>query len=576
MAVNEAVDYITADTRGSLQYEPLDATLSEIRLVRVSDLVNDLYLGLETKTVRLEDVDDQYIAISYVWGAELPAHRVYVNGQILLIRRNIWKFLVHSQLALNIADNWLWIDSICINQNDVPEKNHQVAMMGKIFGCAREVFVWLGPYDGVKPLEDRYVEVNKHENYISAATMGSGPDLAQAWEASGLPDVLWEMLDFAMTNLYWTRLWIIQELRLARKPYIIFAQFLVPFQVFADLHSPWQQATMPFRTTLGQSTQQRAIDDNIQATLNAPESEPYTRSLLHLIYRHKKSRCQDRRDKIFGLLALADLAEPFDVDYSISRQELFARTLLYASKDSDRWTEITNPEKVFAMVLNIIHIETLMDVLDVTAQDLKGYTAATNDPTSELSRQQVRLELEFAAAVCVVLSGTPSAASKGFPVHVVDMATRLTHTFDSRAGRPEIEGEVADGKEQTLWLSCGVKTPRFIPSIRLMLCGNDQQELQIAFVYEVKREVKERFELKALFREQIPEIVSEEILAGLRMHGTRFEHFEGQTLNIFCSPLCMAYMADMEHSRAGHRPAYPRPGRRHKMDKWSSTPASDQ
>lgn len=38
----------------------------------------------------------------------------------------------------------MWIDAICINQSNLKEKGHQVALMGRVFSDARRVVVWLG------------------------------------------------------------------------------------------------------------------------------------------------------------------------------------------------------------------------------------------------------------------------------------------------------------------------------------------------------------------------------------------------------------------------------------------------
>ena len=40
---------------------------------------------------------------------------------------------------------WIWIDALCINQDDKEEKAIQVPLMGEIFSKAQSVFVWLGP-----------------------------------------------------------------------------------------------------------------------------------------------------------------------------------------------------------------------------------------------------------------------------------------------------------------------------------------------------------------------------------------------------------------------------------------------
>ena len=39
----------------------------------------------------------------------------------------------------------LWVDAICINQEDQTEKGHQVSQMRDIYKGADEVLIWLGP-----------------------------------------------------------------------------------------------------------------------------------------------------------------------------------------------------------------------------------------------------------------------------------------------------------------------------------------------------------------------------------------------------------------------------------------------
>ncbi|EXJ68478.1 uncharacterized protein A1O5_08271, partial [Cladophialophora psammophila CBS 110553] len=42
----------------------------------------------------------------------------------------------------------LWVDAICTNQDDVPEKNNQVQPMKDIYEQASKVIAWLGLGDG--------------------------------------------------------------------------------------------------------------------------------------------------------------------------------------------------------------------------------------------------------------------------------------------------------------------------------------------------------------------------------------------------------------------------------------------
>lgn len=55
---------------------------------------------------------------------------------------NAWE-AVHA-LA---TDSWLWIEQVCINQEDSAEKDVQIGLMGEIYSRCAECVIWLGPED---------------------------------------------------------------------------------------------------------------------------------------------------------------------------------------------------------------------------------------------------------------------------------------------------------------------------------------------------------------------------------------------------------------------------------------------
>jgi hypothetical protein len=92
-----------------------------------------------------------YRALSYAWGAREGTVPITCNGQRLLVTQNCHDALRHLRLPSSVEV--FWVDAICIRQNSVIEKNHQVAIMGHVFKYAREVVVWLGNgYDDTKAL----------------------------------------------------------------------------------------------------------------------------------------------------------------------------------------------------------------------------------------------------------------------------------------------------------------------------------------------------------------------------------------------------------------------------------------
>lgn len=84
-----------------------------------------------------------YTALSYVWGSNDRTHVATVGGKGLGITQSLAEALRHIRDRHNAVT--IWIDQICINQDDNTEKTDQVNLMGRIYAAAAQLFVWLGP-----------------------------------------------------------------------------------------------------------------------------------------------------------------------------------------------------------------------------------------------------------------------------------------------------------------------------------------------------------------------------------------------------------------------------------------------
>jgi hypothetical protein len=84
----------------------------------------------------------QYTALSYMWGEAIADRTIILHGKHFPVRKNLWDFL--DRARKDHFEGFLWIDALCIDQAKVGERNHQVALMGKIYSHAEGVIVWLG------------------------------------------------------------------------------------------------------------------------------------------------------------------------------------------------------------------------------------------------------------------------------------------------------------------------------------------------------------------------------------------------------------------------------------------------
>ena len=84
-----------------------------------------------------------YTALSYTWGPPDRTHPIVLSDHQFLITSSLATALHHIRHPTNVTT--LWIDQICINQEDGEEKNSQVPLMARIYRQAEEVLVWIGP-----------------------------------------------------------------------------------------------------------------------------------------------------------------------------------------------------------------------------------------------------------------------------------------------------------------------------------------------------------------------------------------------------------------------------------------------
>ncbi|KAL6914728.1 hypothetical protein FSST1_012488 [Fusarium sambucinum] len=132
-------------------YKQLEPGLSQIRLLHLLPLrtrhhqlstpwYQCVSLECTFETVHLASAPP-FEALSYTWGEEAASVRILLNGKPFLVRPN----LAHALAALRVSEpRVLWVNALCINQQDTTERNHQVGLMGGIFSRAERVLVWLG------------------------------------------------------------------------------------------------------------------------------------------------------------------------------------------------------------------------------------------------------------------------------------------------------------------------------------------------------------------------------------------------------------------------------------------------
>lgn len=130
--------------------------------------------------------------------------------------------------------NYFWADAMCIDQQSIEERSQQVQLMGRIFGSAEAVYSWVGPSDyslafesirKIAHLSQPRVASNPGGDYeLKTKSLWWHPSLWRETDKSdkfGFRNKAWDSINDLVTEQYWERVWIFQEVVLARQMHLV-------------------------------------------------------------------------------------------------------------------------------------------------------------------------------------------------------------------------------------------------------------------------------------------------------------------------------------------------------------------
>ena len=117
-------------------------TRRHIRLLSLLPLASGPELSVSIDSHMIDSVP-QYEALSYVWGEAHRSILIRCNGTSLAVTQSLYSALEHLRTPEGLRV--MWIDAICINQDDPEERSLQVTLMREIYLRAHAVIIWLGP-----------------------------------------------------------------------------------------------------------------------------------------------------------------------------------------------------------------------------------------------------------------------------------------------------------------------------------------------------------------------------------------------------------------------------------------------
>lgn len=279
--------------------------------------------------------DPVFEALSYVWGSEDNPPHIHVESRqpqgILSVTQNLAKALPYLQYP--DQDRILWIDAICVNQQDLDERSKQVQRMGDVYSHAHHVVCMLGPEEDkschainlLNWLATR-VKVDWKTQELSAASTEFNE-----WADRPIPlpynDATWLAIYKLLLRPWFDRPWIQQEVRLAKEVLITCGRCTATWEDFysATCVIFFKPSSRRFDSRADSSLIRKRID---VITEFAFHCDNYARIRFpDLLYETKHCQCSDLKAWIFPILGMVEPHErekwSFTPNYSLSIDQTY-------------------------------------------------------------------------------------------------------------------------------------------------------------------------------------------------------------------------------------------------------------
>ncbi|KAI4866708.1 HET-domain-containing protein [Hypoxylon rubiginosum] len=321
-----------------------------IRLLRILGIRPDGLLECYVHTTELSNSQTtHYDALSYTWelttqqeetGNRNDTERqciIVCNDRRLLVMQNLFDCLMQLE-ANRYHDRDLWIDAICINQEDNVERCQQVSIMADIYRSAECVIIWLGHADkftgpswelmnGMSQLSDEELSTIKPqdiENKHNIKLLGHANS-----------PMHWKALELLFEKRWFERAWVVQELVLARDTTVLCGDYTFDWESMAHVSDFMAKRALVNNASSPSYKKPAKLAAIKRGILDGPGNV-----LLHSLIRCRTYDAKDDHDKVYSLLGLAkrqgqDYPDCFNPNYQRDVAGLYTPVAKYIINCSD-------------------------------------------------------------------------------------------------------------------------------------------------------------------------------------------------------------------------------------------------
>ena len=310
------------------KYQPLPTGTTFIRILAIlPSMKSSSLVKSNLIPVDLDHLDQApfafYEALSYTWGdPSLPRAPCKLNGHEHALTVNLE--VVLKKLRGRTRKRYLWVDALCINQDDVMERASQVQIMRRVYESAEQVLIWLGgdadnSADAIKLME-RFTDADCSDDYVERSILNN-EDLAQ-----------WKAVAKFFDREWFRRVWVRQEVAVAKEIIVMCGKERMKWNTLClaclILNTP--EIKYDYVRVYETVSNRSKGSGWVVAIELLREAWVMDRGiqLETLLLHARATNATDPRDRVYGLLGLSDVADKIKVDYTVSSQEVIKRAMI--------------------------------------------------------------------------------------------------------------------------------------------------------------------------------------------------------------------------------------------------------
>ncbi|KAF2967031.1 hypothetical protein GQX73_g6557 [Xylaria multiplex] len=319
------------------KFLPIDSSKGQIRLLNIAP-------GRAGEVIRcsyqIASVHENvpYETLSYVWGEMEGNQTIVVEGTEVELTDNLFDAV--TRIRHETEARLLWVDALCINQEDGAEKTAQVDMMHKIYSDCVQCNMWMGNIDTAALAATEPEALAAAKGALDAIELLAGVDpkyrLPSSLATKAQQAQAGKAMKLLMDSPWWGRIWTVQEATSPKNATVLWGPLSIPWSFMKSAAEKliWAKYPPPERLYVYDIVDSYGFfTAPILGLIWASEWAVQPDPPLEMLWRFRYRKSTDPRDKVYVILNLVaegtyPLPSVRTSDYSLSAPVLYRRVML--------------------------------------------------------------------------------------------------------------------------------------------------------------------------------------------------------------------------------------------------------